>query len=79
MKVGQTSDMINMMHQMFELESLIKPDMAVYNSIIETGFSALLFNRHPCFLSQITIIEEFIALTINGLEATEVTDFSRLR
>ena len=60
MKVGQTSDMINMMLQLSELESLITPDMNVYNSIIETGFSCLLFKNYANFLIDITILEEFI-------------------
>ena len=76
MKVGQTSDMINMMLQLSELESLITPDMNVYNSIIETGFSTLLFKNYPNFLSDITILEEFIEQTINGLEVKQSNDYS---
>ena len=78
MKVGQTSDMINMMLQMSELELYVTPDMSVYNSIIETGFSYLMFGENPSFLQEIKIIEEFIEQTINGLQIKQSSEYSIL-
>ena len=79
MKVGKTCDMINMMLQMTELETFITPDMNVYNSLLETGFSSLLFSHYTNFLAEITVIEEFIEQTINGLQVKQSTDYSSPR
>jgi hypothetical protein len=77
MKVGKTSDMINMMLQLQELESFITPDMNVYNSLVETGFSTLMYNGHSNFLNEIMVLEEFIEQTVNGLEVKQTTEYSR--
>ena len=79
MKVGKTSDMINMMLQLQELETFITPDMSVYNSLIETGFSHLLFAAYPNFLTDVTMIEELIEIVVNGLQVEQTNDFSRLQ
>ena len=78
MKVGQTSDMINMMLQLLELETFLTPDMNVYNSLVETGFSFLLFGTYRSFLTDITIVEEFIELSIKGLQVQQTSEFSTL-
>ena len=77
MKIGKPSDMISMMIQLNELESFLTPDMNVYNSIIQTGFSFLLFSQYPNFLSDMTIVEEFIEQTINGLQVKLNVDYSK--
>ena len=55
-----------MMLQLSEMETYLTPDMSVYSSLIETGFSYLLFGNYPHYIRDITIIEEFIEQTVVG-------------
>ena len=69
--------MINMMVQLLEMETFITPDMNVYNSLVETGFSYLIFGTQGSFLSELAVVEEFIELTINGLQVKQSSEHSR--
>lgn len=64
-----------MMKQLTELEIFLTPDMSVYSSLIETGFSYLLFGTYPEFLSDIKTLEEFIQLSIKGPCDARKTDY----
>ena len=69
-----------MMVQLNELETYITPDMNVYSSLVETGFGNMLFSTYRDFLRDVTILEEFIEITIEGTsnpESARVIDFSR--
>ena len=79
MKVGQTSDMINMMLQLLEMETYITPDLNLYSSLVETGLSYLIFGPYPGFLSEIAVVEEFIEITINGLQVKRSSDHGKFR
>lgn len=69
------------MRQLNELETYIIPDMNVYSSLVETGFCNMLFSTYGNFLRDVTILEEFIEVTIEGKsnsESVREIDFSRL-
>lgn len=70
--------MIEMMWQLTELESFLTPDMSVYSSLIETGFSYLLFGTYPQFLSDITLIEDFIQISMKGPSKARKNSYSKL-
>lgn len=77
MKVDGEGDLINMMLQLSEMETYLSPEMSVYSSLIETGFSYLLFGNYPHYLRDITIIEEFIDQTVVGNVSTKKTEYSK--
>lgn len=67
--------MINMIKLLNELETYLTPDMSVYSSLIDTGFSFLLFGTYPEFLRDITLIEEFIENTVRGPSENRVLSY----
>lgn len=77
LKVNKEGDTIDMMKQLSELETYLTPDMSVYSSLIDTGFSYLLFGTYPDFLRDITLIEEFIQNSVNGPTQNKMNNYSK--
>lgn len=79
MKVDGEGDLRSMMLQLSEMETYLTPEMSVYSSLIETGFSYLLFGNYPQYIRDITVIEEFIEQTVVGVDKAKQTDYGSLR
>lgn len=70
--------MIDMMKQLSELEIYLTPDMSVYSSLIETGFSYLVFGTYRGYLGDITLLEEYIQNSLKGPIESKVSSYSSL-
>lgn len=65
-------NMLAMVQQLAELELYLCPNMNVYKNLLATGLDQLLFKRG--FLPKVFILEELLALAMNGKAPTALTE-----
>lgn len=78
LRIENDGHMVDVMKQLSELETYLTPDMSVYSSLVDTGFSYLLFGTYPNFLRDITLLEEFIQNTVKGPIESIICSYSKL-